>query len=140
MSNPIILYDGVCGLCHRLVQFLLKQRTLDRFRFASLQSNFAARVLQRHGSSPGQLDTLYVVLNFEEDAEHLLARSEAAAYVLRELGGRWRSLGGMLRALPAWMRDFLYDLVARSRYRLHGKYAICPLPDAKYRSRFLDVG
>ena len=62
-SNPIILYDGVCGLCNRLVQFVLKHDSQDRFRFASLQSDFAAQFLRRHGAAPEDLDTMYVVID-----------------------------------------------------------------------------
>ena len=63
ISNPIILYDGVCGLCNRLNQFVLKRDRDDRFRFAALQSEFAGRVLQRHGINPQILDTMYLLLN-----------------------------------------------------------------------------
>ncbi|MEP6707065.1 MAG: DUF393 domain-containing protein [Pyrinomonadaceae bacterium] len=71
-SNPIVLYDGVCGLCNRLNQFLLKRDTHDRFRFASLQSDLAASLLKRHGADSQDLDTVYVVLGYGEPGEHLL--------------------------------------------------------------------
>ena len=87
MSNPIVLYDGVCGLCNRLVQFLIKRDRHDRLRFASLQSDFAAAILKRHGADPHDLDTVYVVKDYEQPNEELLARSNAILYVLPELGG-----------------------------------------------------
>src|ERR1051325_2698185 len=61
--KAIVLYDGVCGLCNRAVQFLLKRDRHDRFRFAALQSDFAASLLQRHGIDPTKLDTVYAVVN-----------------------------------------------------------------------------
>jgi predicted DCC family thiol-disulfide oxidoreductase YuxK len=137
--NPIIFYDGVCGLCNRLVQFVLRHDSRDRFRFASLQSDFAAHVLQRHGAAPEDLDTMYVVLDHEPPEERLASRSDAAIVVLRELGGGWSVLGLTLRALPGWLRNWGYSLVARNRYRTFGKYDSCPIPSEKDRRKFLDL-
>ena len=68
-TNPIILYEGVCALCNRLNQFLLKRDIHDRFRFASLQSEFATKVLRRHGADPDDLDTVYVIEGYETPNE-----------------------------------------------------------------------
>jgi predicted DCC family thiol-disulfide oxidoreductase YuxK len=72
MSQPILLYDGVCGLCNRLTQFLLKRDRHDRLLFASLQSEFAAAILSRHGKDSHDLDTVYVVTDYEQPTEELL--------------------------------------------------------------------
>ena len=137
--NPIILYDGVCGLCNRLVQFVLKHDSQDRFRFASLQSNFAALVLRRHGAAPENVDTMYVVLDHALPGERLTSRSEAAIVILQALGGGWGALGLALRALPGWLRNWGYNLVARNRYRIFDKYDACPIPNEKDRRKFLDL-
>ena len=76
-SKAIVLYDGVCGLCNRAVQFLLKRDRRDRLQFASLQSDLAAKVLSRHGIDPKGLDTVYAVLNYGEPNETLLAKGDA---------------------------------------------------------------
>ncbi len=90
--HPIVLYDGVCGLCNRLVQFILRRDPAGVFRFASLQSGMAARVLARHGVDARDLDTVYVVLDYDTADELLLARSDAVIYILRHLGaGELRS-------------------------------------------------
>ena len=136
--NPIILYDGICGLCNRLIQFILSHDSRDRFRFASLHSDFAAQVLRRHGASPDDLDTMYVVLDHELAGERLVSRSDAGVVVLRELGGGWAALGTVLRMLPAWLRNWGYNLLARNRYRIFGKYDSCPLPREQDRRRFFD--
>ncbi len=136
--NPIVLYDGVCGLCNRLVQFLLKHDYHDRFRFASLQSNFAGELLTRHGMDPHDLDTVYVVKNLGLANEALLARSDAILLMLKNLGGIW-SLSAMGRLLPRALRDVIYNLVARNRYRVFGKSESCMLPEPRHRSKFLDV-
>ena len=141
MSNPIVLYDGVCGLCNGLTKFLLRRDRNDRLRFASLQSDFAARILERHGKDNSDLDTVYVVKNYEqpdEQLEQLLARSDAILYVLGELGGIWK-LSAAAKILPRWLRDKIYNLVARNRYRMFGKYDSCMLPEPKHRRKFLDV-
>lgn len=135
-ANPIILYDGVCGLCNRLVRFVLARDPGGHFRFASLQSNFAARILRRHGLDPHDLDTLYVV---EEPGERLASRSDAVISVLRRLGGFWGMKAAVLRIFPKWLRDWGYGVVARNRYRIFGKYETCMLPEKKYQDRFLDT-
>jgi predicted DCC family thiol-disulfide oxidoreductase YuxK len=136
--NPIVLYDGVCGLCNRLVQFLLKHDSHDRFRFASLQSEFARQVLTRHDADPHDLDTVYVVKDFGHPDESLLARSDAVLYMLQQLGGIWK-LTAVGRVLPRRLRDAIYSVVATNRYRVFGKYESCMLPEPKHRARFLDV-
>ena len=134
---PIILYDGVCGLCNRLTRFVLARDPAGRFRFASLQSALAGEILTRHGRDPRDLDTLYLVLARGRPDERLLTKSDAALWILRELGGPWRT-AAMLRVLPRWVRDLGYDVVARTRYRVFGRYDSCPLPDPSHRTRFLD--
>jgi predicted DCC family thiol-disulfide oxidoreductase YuxK len=137
-SNPLVLYDGVCGLCNRLNQFLLKRDPRDRFRFASLQSDLAATLLKRHGVDSFDLNTVYVVLDYEEAGEQLLCRSDAIIYMLAQLEGVWK-LAVLGRALPRFLRDGMYKLVARNRYRFFGKHESCMLPDPKQRHKFLEV-
>ena len=138
MSNPILLYDGVCGLCNRMVQFILRRDRDAVFRFASLQSAFAARILTRHGRDPVELDTFYVVMHYNEPTEALLSRSDPVIYVLKQLGGIWRVAAFALGIMPRFFRDWAYSIVARNRYRIFGRYDTCPLPSESIRSRFLD--
>jgi predicted DCC family thiol-disulfide oxidoreductase YuxK len=137
--NPIILYDGVCGLCDQLIQFVLRHDSRDRYRFAALQSDFAAQILRRHGAAPGDLDTMYLVIDHGLREEKIVSRSDAAVAVLRELGGGWAALDLVLGALPLWLRNWGYNLVARNRYRTFGKYDSCPIPPEKDRRKFLDL-
>ena len=138
-SNPIILYDGVCGLCNRLVQFLLKHDKSSRLRFASLQSDFAEKVLGRHGFDPKDLDTVHVVENYDQPDERVLQRSDAVLRAGRELGGFWGTSASIARIVPRSLRDVAYRFVATNRYRVFGKYDTCMRPDPNQRSRFLDV-
>jgi predicted DCC family thiol-disulfide oxidoreductase YuxK len=145
MSHPILLYDGVCGLCNRFVQFILRRDRKAIFRFASLQSAFASRILARHSLNPSELDTVYVVVNpdahnpNEESDEFLLSRSDAALFVLKQLGGAWSVAAFLLEFLPKFFRDSAYNSVARRRYRIFGRSETCPLPGAQDRNRFLDL-
>lgn len=138
-ANPIILYDGVCGLCNRLVQFLLKHDKHGRLRFASLQSDFAEKVLRRHGFDAKDLDTVHVVENYDQPGERVLQRSDAILRAGRELGGFWTASSSVARIVPRPLRDLVYRFVATNRYRVFGKYDSCMLPDPSQRSRFLDV-
>ncbi len=139
MPHPIILYDGVCGLCNRLNQFILRRDPDAIFRFASLQSPFAARTLSRHGANLHDLDTVYVVVNHELPDECLLPRSDAIIFVLKQLGGIWKPLGFLFQLLPTPLRDAAYRLVARNRYRIFGRFETCILPSPEHRNRFLDI-
>ena len=138
MGNPILLYDGVCGLCNRSVQFILRRDRKAIFRFASLQSPFAQTILARHRANPANLDTVYLVANYNQPGEALLARSDAVADILKRLGGVWSLLGAVLRLIARPLRDWGYNLVARNRYRIFGHYDTCPVPTQETRSRFLD--
>jgi predicted DCC family thiol-disulfide oxidoreductase YuxK len=137
-SNPTILYDGVCGLCNRLVQFLLKRDRHDKLRFASLQSDFAATLLSRYTLDPSDLDTIYLVVNRGSDDERLLARSDAIIQALGAIGGIWKfALLGKL--LPRLIRDGAYKFVAKNRYRIFGKSSSCMMPEPRHRRKFIEV-
>lgn len=137
--HPIVLYDGVCGLCNRAVQFILRHDRNAVFRFASLQSPLAARLLNRHGADASDLDTLYVVLDPEGDAESVLSRSDAVLRIMRQIGGFWALAARLFGWIPRPLRDWGYRMVARTRYRIFGRYDTCPIPSEETRGRFLDL-
>jgi len=138
-ANPIILYDGVCGLCNRLVQFLLRHDKRKHLRFASLQSDFAGAVLRRHGLDPKDLDTFHFVENYDQQNERVFDRSDAVLKAGRALGGVWAMLASVASIFARALLDPLYRLVARNRYRVFGKFESCMLPDPSQRNRFLDT-
>ena len=108
----IVLYDGVCGLCNGAIRFVWRRDPAGRFRFASLQSRFAREVLSRHQRDPRDLDTMYVIVDYDEPAERLLEKAAAVLYVLRELGGIWR-----LGALARWVHESEAHRGSRGRRR-----------------------
>ena len=134
----IILYDGVCGLCNRLNRFVLNRDPEGLFRFASLQSRFAKEILARHSKTSLDLNTLYLVIAPSSEEERLLSRAGAVLHILKQIGGFWSHIA-VFGALPAFVLDFLYDLVAKNRYRIFGKFDTCPLPEPKYQGRFIDI-
>jgi len=133
----IVLYDGVCGLCNSLVQFLIKRDKRGALRFASLQSDFAAKVLGRHGIDPTDLDTFHLVVNYEQPDERVLSRGDAVLKAWRELGGSWNTLATIGQVVPRALRDLLYNFIARNRYRVFGKHETCMLPDPNQQHLFL---
>jgi predicted DCC family thiol-disulfide oxidoreductase YuxK len=141
MYPPILLYDGVCGLCNRFVQFVLRRDRNAVFRFASLQSALASGILTRHGTDASPLDTVYVVLNRDLPDERLLSRSDAVIFVLvlRELGGLARFSAYLLQLLPRFLREGCYNAIAHYRYRIFGRSELCTLPCDPDHSRFLDL-
>ena len=135
---PTLLYDGVCGFCNKSIQTVLRHDKRGTMRFAALQSPYGQAVIARHPELKDVDSVVYVERNSDGGAERVYVRSEAALRVAAYLGGAWK-LFLAARLLPAPLRDFFYDLFARNRYRLFGKYDSCLLPAPEVRSRFLDV-
>jgi predicted DCC family thiol-disulfide oxidoreductase YuxK len=126
---PIVFFDGVCGLCNASVDRLLRWDRRGVLRFAPLQGATAEQLLPARLT--GHLDTLVLL-----DAEGLHLRSEAALRALTYVAGPWRLLAG-LRVVPRPVRDMVYDLISRRRYRWFGKKESCRLPAPHERERFL---
>jgi predicted DCC family thiol-disulfide oxidoreductase YuxK len=139
-SRALMLFDGLCGLCNSAVQWVTQRDHADRFRFAPLQSVLAAAILSKHGIDREAMlesNTVYLVLDAGAEHERLLTQSNVTINMLLLLGGRWRVLGYLLRAVPAFVRNAAYGLFARNRYRLTGRYEVCPLPTEADRMKFL---
>jgi predicted DCC family thiol-disulfide oxidoreductase YuxK len=139
-QQALVLYDGLCGFCNWNVQWVLAHDRRDRFRFAPQQSALAEAVLRRHGIDREAMlstNSVYLVLNYEQAGERLLSRSDVPVEVLRSLDGRWRLLGRVLGVVPRFMRDIVYRVMARNRFRIGGRYESCPLPSAAQQTKFL---
>jgi len=134
----ILFYDGLCGLCNGVVRFLLGRDRADRFRYASLQSEFARATLAGYGEDAGQLSTVFLIQNFGLPEQRLVRRSRAALGAMRRLGGGWTLVAILLSAVPPILLDAGYRLVARGRYALFGRYDSCPIPAPQHRHLFLD--
>jgi predicted DCC family thiol-disulfide oxidoreductase YuxK len=133
----LVLYDGVCGLCNRLLQFLLRHDRRGAFCFASLQSATGRAMVTRFGRNADDLDSFYVIADFREPGASAMMKSDAAVFVASQLGWPWKGLSAA-GTLPAPIRNFVYDVIARTRYRIFGRYDHCLLPSEEFRSRFLE--
>ena len=134
MNGPIVLFDGVCKFCNASVNFLIDRDTPpgENFRFAALQSTAGQALLQRLGLRTDDFDTAVLV---EHGRPYI--KSSAALRIARNLGGWW-SLLAVLFAIPPFLRDGAYDVLARNRYRWFGKADACRVPTPEIRDRFLD--
>ena len=127
----LVLVDGVCNVCNAGVQFILRQDRQGIFSFAPIQSELGRMIFARQGLDPNDAQTFMVVSD-----GHVLLRSDAALEVARRFGGAWRLLT-VFRIIPRTLRDWLYSLIARNRYRLFGRRAACMIPTPEVRKRFL---
>jgi predicted DCC family thiol-disulfide oxidoreductase YuxK len=130
-SKNILLFDGVCNLCNGLVLFIIKKDPAGKFKFASLQSETGQQWLMRIGLVKNEFESFI----FIQDDKYYL-KSTAALKMLRHLGGVWKLLYVFI-LVPRPIRDFLYDLIARSRYRIFGKKDVCMIPTPELSERFL---
>jgi len=130
-DDDVILFDGVCVFCSRWVHFVATRDVEKRFRFTTIQSPYGARLAQALGVDPGDPDTNAVVHGGEA-----LMRSDGALTVLSTLPG-WRWARALL-LVPKPLRDMVYGLVARNRYKIFGKYDACMVPDADLRARVIE--
>jgi predicted DCC family thiol-disulfide oxidoreductase YuxK len=131
----IILFDGVCNLCSRSVRFVIARDPHAHFRFAALQSEAARRICaERSISMPTALepDSIAVIADGKS-----LERSDAALAIAARLPLPW-SLLRIFRAIPRPLRDWLYRLVAKNRYRWFGRTDACMMPTPEIRARFID--
>jgi predicted DCC family thiol-disulfide oxidoreductase YuxK len=128
----VLLFDGVCNLCSGAVRFIIPRDPRGRFRFASLQSAAGERLLAELRIDRQALDSIILV-----EHGHWYAESDAVLRIANLLGGAWR-LFGVFRLIPRPLRDRLYRLVARHRYRWFGRKEVCWLPTPELRARFLE--
>ncbi|MEL7005212.1 MAG: thiol-disulfide oxidoreductase DCC family protein [Bacteroidota bacterium] len=130
----IIFFDGVCNLCNGAINFIIDHDKRNTYSFSSLQSEFAQSALTDRDVNPKALNT--IILIDENGKTHI--KSNAVLRVASNLGGGWKWLG-YLQFIPRFIRDFFYDLVAKSRYSLFGRKDRCRIPTPELRQRFLDA-
>jgi predicted DCC family thiol-disulfide oxidoreductase YuxK len=127
----VVLLDGVCNLCNGAVQFIIKRDKTSKFLFASLQSDFGQSQLQKFGLDPTKLHSIITIENGK-----FYERSDAALKIASGLAQPWRMLG-VFRILPRFFRDWVYDLIARHRYKMFGKRESCMIPTPELKEKFV---
>jgi predicted DCC family thiol-disulfide oxidoreductase YuxK len=131
-AAPVIVFDGVCLLCSRWVRFVLRHDTAGSIRFAPMQSASGRVLFERFGLDPDDPSSLLYVVD-----GHGFTDSDAILRVLASFGGAWR-LTAACRLIPHRLRDVLYRLLARNRYRWFGRMDQCLVPTQDQAARFLD--
>ncbi len=131
MDQPIVLFDGVCNLCNGAVQFIIRHDKNEKFLFASLQSEIGKRILSSNNLSRDDLKTFLLI----ED-ERVYTKSTAALRVIKQLNG-FISILYTFNVIPKFIRDSIYDLVAKNRYNWFGKKDECMIPTPQLKARFL---
>lgn len=130
-DHKIILFDGVCNLCNSSVLFVIQRDPNDLFRFAALQSEVGEALVQTHGIDTSQTDSIILIEN-----NKAFVKSTAALRVARHLTGGWPLLSAFL-IFPAFLRNWVYDYIARNRYKWYGKKDQCMIPTPELQSKFL---
>ena len=137
--GPVLLFDGECGLCQRIVRLLLRLDGDARVRFAPLQGPAAQALLRARGLPLRDFDSLVWVPDWSgRESGDILVRTDGAIAALRACGGMGRALAGLLAIFPAPWRDAGYRLVARWRYRIFGRAKLPPLVQPECAARFLE--
>ncbi len=130
-TNPIIFFDGVCNLCTGSVQFIIKHDPGHHFRFASLQSKIGQQVLQEFKLPTAEFDSFILL-----EKGKLYTKSSAALQVTKKLNGAWPGLNAFI-IVPPFIRNAIYNLFARNRYKWFGKKEECWVPTVELNNLFL---
>lgn len=131
-TNAIVLFDGVCNLCNGIVQFVLKRDKNSYFKFCSLQSETAKRLLDQHPHiNAVGFDSIVLI-----ESDKIYVKSDAGLRILKRLGGWWK-LVEVFYLFPKFIRDRVYNFIAHNRYKWFGKQDQCMVPTKEYANRFI---
>lgn len=130
--TQIIFFDGVCGLCNGFVDFLIRKDKKHVFKFCSLQSEFAKKLLIKHKFDASELNTVVLLADNE-----IFIKSNAVLRIFKKLPFQYAVFYYVLFWIPQFFRDWVYDFVAKYRYKLFGKKETCRIPNSAEIERFL---
>ncbi len=132
IDKPIIFFDGVCNLCNSSIQFVIKRDVRENFVFSSLQSRNAQKYLPNDLSSEENLKSIVL-----KAGDKTFVKSSAVLTIARELPGLWPLLYVFI-LIPRFIRDWVYDIIAKNRYKWFGKKDQCMIPSPELKRRFID--
>ena len=133
INKKIILFDGVCNLCNRSIQFIIKHDSEDLFRYTPLQSETGKRLISERKIDTSKIDSIILI----EPGVAYYTKSNAALRIGGDLKG-YRSISGLLNLIPSVLRDIVYDFVTKNRYKWYGKQDQCMVPTPEILAKFLD--
>lgn len=130
-NKTLILFDGLCNLCNGSVNFILKRDKPGKFKYASLQSDIGIELCKQHNIDTNIVNSIVLIKN-----DKIYIKSNAVLEILKDMPIGWRVFRiGII--LPKFIRDWLYDIIAKHRYRIFGKKDECPIPSEDVQDRFL---
>jgi len=130
-QNPIILFDGYCNLCNSWIDFIIKRDKSKIFKFAAISSESGKEILKNYTVETEGIDSIILIEN-----EKCYTKSSATLEITKRLSGIWPALY-VLMILPKYFRDFIYDFIAKNRYRIFGRKESCRLPSPAEKERFI---
>ncbi len=130
-THNILLFDGICNLCNGVVQFVIKCDKKEKVKFASLQSEAGKQLLIKYNLPAEDYQSFVYIKNGQ-----FLLKSTAALTLMKDIGGGWQLLYFFI-IIPKFIRDFIYSVVAKNRYKWFGKKGVCMIPNKKLHHRFL---
>jgi predicted DCC family thiol-disulfide oxidoreductase YuxK len=131
-QRPIIYFDGICNLCNKSVQFVIKRDKKKQFLFAPLQGKNGKKFLDKYDLVPGDFNSFILA-----EGDKVYAKSTAALRVAKKLSGGWKLLYGLM-IFPRFIRNAVYNIIAKNRYKWFGKRNECMIPTPELKERFLD--
>lgn len=131
-DKKIVLFDGVCNLCNSSVLYIIKHDKKDQFRFVSLQSELGKQIVKYIGVDPNKTDSIILY----EPGRAYYHKSGAALEIARNLSGIF-NISLVFNLIPTFLRDPIYDYVAKNRYKWYGKQEQCMIPSPELASKFL---
>ena len=140
--ESIIFFDGVCNLCNGFVQFVISNDKQAKFKFASLQSDAAQKILRPFNFPLDELNTIVLFENarpnvVSDGRGKIYLRSRAVLRIAKQLDGIWK-IAVVLYIFPSFISDGVYNLVSKYRYKIFGKKDSCLIPTPELKSRFVD--
>ena len=131
-TRPLVLFDGVCNLCNGAVQFIIKRDQKKQFLFASLQGKAGTELLAKFDLPVNDFNSFILI-----EGDKTYTRSTAALRIAKKLGGGWKLLYGLM-IIPRFIRNAVYNLIAKNRYKWFGKKDECMVPTPELKERFLE--
>ena len=131
-ERRIVFFDGICNLCNSSINFIIDRDPLVKFRFAPLQSDLARELLCKYEINTENLESLVYY-----DGKNIYRRSRAVLEIVKRMRRLWPLLYVFI-LIPAFVRDIIYDFVAKNRYKWFGHQSACRVPTSELRARFLE--
>jgi predicted DCC family thiol-disulfide oxidoreductase YuxK len=130
-KSGIVLFDGVCNFCNSSVNFIIQHDKKKRYKFAALQSDVGKNISEKFGIDQSKIDSIILVEN-----GNVFVKSSAILRITKHLNYLYPLLFGFI-IIPKFIRDGVYDFIARNRYKWFGKKEACMIPNPEIKSRFI---